>query len=797
MSESDPRSAPGLDFIRTRVEEDLEAGRYGGRVHTRFPPEPNGYLHIGHAKAITLNFDIAREYGGLCNLRFDDTNPETEEWRYVEAIQEDVRWLGYDWDDRLRFASDYFEELYGFAVTLIEKGKAYVDSLSEEEIREYRGTVTEPGRESPYRDRPVEESLDLFRRMREGAFDEGEHVLRAKIRMDHPNMVMRDPVLYRIRYGDHYRTGTEWCVYPLYDFTHCLSDALEEITHSLCSLEFENNRELYDWILDEVGFEEPRPHQYEFARLNLDYTVMSKRKLLRLVREGLVDGWDDPRMPTLAGFRRRGVTPASIRSFCRMVGVAKADSRVDMGKLEYAIRDDLNTEAPRVLCVLRPLKVVVESWPEDEVDELEAPHWPRDIDREGSRTLPFSRELWIDRDDFRLDPPDGFYRLAPGREVRLRYGYIIRCREVVTDEAGRVVELRCTHDPESRGGSAPDGRTVKGTIQWVSAEHALRCEVRLYDRLFDAPDPEDVPEGEDFTANLHPHSLDVVEDARIEPSVADDPPETRYQFEREGYFWRDPEDSSPGSLVFNRIVSLRDTWKEREAAARKAEEARRAEERRAREEAARRAREAAGGGPAFTRSEIVAELRTGPGDEAAARFERYVDGHGLDLEDARTLALDPGAAALFDAAVAAHDAPESVANWIVNELPRELDDDRGAGDLPFGGDELAALVEMVDADRISAAVGRQVLGRLVREGGDPRTIVRDEGLEKIDDREALETVVEAVLGAHPEEVRRYREGQEGLLGFFVGRVMAETGGRADPRLAKELLSGALASDGES
>jgi glutaminyl-tRNA synthetase len=558
----DVRPAP-VDFIRAKVAADLKSGRYGGRVVTRFPPEPNGYLHIGHAKSCCLNFGLALENeGGVCHLRFDDTNPETEDIKYVESIQEDVRWLGFDWGDNLFHASDYFEQLYEFAVRLIKTGKAYVDSQSEEEIRKNRGTVLRPGEEGPYRDRSVEENLDLFESMRAGEFKDGEHVLRGKIDMAHPNMLMRDPLLYRIRHADHYRRGDEWCIYPLYDFTHCLSDAVEDITHSLCTLEFENNRALYDWALDAAGFEQPRPEQTEFARLDLDYTVLSKRKLIRLVEEGHVSGWDDPRIPTIAGLRRRGVTPEAIRGFCNMIGVDKVNSRVDIEKFEFAIRDDLNYRAPRVLAVLRPLKVVITNYPEDEVEWLDASYWPRDIPKEGSRKLPFAREIYIEQDDFREEPPKKFFRLAPGREVRLRYSYIIKCEEVVKDSAtGAIVELRCTYDPDTLTGPPADGRKVKGTIHWVSAAHALPCEVRLYDRLFKVPDPDDVPEGQDFISNLNPNSLVVIQHSLIEPNVSDDPPGTCYQFERLGYFISDPVDSQPGALVFNRTVTLRDTWR--------------------------------------------------------------------------------------------------------------------------------------------------------------------------------------------------------------------------------------------
>ncbi|HXV61374.1 MAG TPA: glutamine--tRNA ligase/YqeY domain fusion protein [Vicinamibacteria bacterium] len=548
---------PGPDFIRAIIEEDLEKGSHGGRVATRFPPEPNGYLHIGHAKSICLNFGVAIEYGGTCNLRFDDTNPSKEEVEYVEAIQEDVRWLGFDWDDRLYFASDYFEELYEKAVGLIRDGKAYVDSLSADQIREYRGTLTEPGRVSPFRNRSVEENLDLFRRMREGEFEEGAHVLRAKIDMASGNVNLRDPTLYRIRKHPHHRTGKNWAIYPMYDYAHALSDAFEKITHSLCTLEFEDHRPLYDWAVREtkVPFV---PRQIEFARLNLSYTVLSKRRLLRLVRDGHVGGWDDPRMPTIGGLRRRGYTPESIRTFCDRIGVAKRASVVDVAQLEHAVREDLNLRSPRVMAVLRPLRVVLENYPEGQEEELEAVNNPED-ERAGTRRVPFSRVLYIERDDFLEDPPRKFFRLAPGREVRLRYAYLVRCVAVVKDETGDVIELRCRYDPATRGGTPPDGRKVKATLHWVSASHAMDAEIRLYDRLFQVENPDVVEEGKDFTDHLNPSSLEVVEGAKIEPSVADAKPGTRYQFERLGYFAVDP-DSNASRLVFNRTVALKDTW---------------------------------------------------------------------------------------------------------------------------------------------------------------------------------------------------------------------------------------------
>jgi glutaminyl-tRNA synthetase len=555
--EASGREVPRKDFLREKVAADAASGRFGRPIHTRFPPEPNGFLHIGHAKSICLNFGIAAEYAGRCNLRFDDTNPTTENIRYVDAIRNDVRWLGFDWDDE-RFASDYFERLYEIAEALVRAGKAYVDSQSEEAIRDGRGTVTVPGRPSPYRDRPVEENLDLLRRMRAGEFPDGTHVLRARIDMAHPNMLMRDPLLLRIRHAAHYRRGTDWCVYPLYDFAHGLSDAFEGITHSLCTLEFKDNRELYDWLVREAGFDRP-PEQTEFARLELDYTVLSKRKLLKLVTDGHVTGWDDPRMPTIAGLRRRGVTPEAIRAFADRIGVARSDARIELATFEHAVRDDLNMRVPRVMAVTRPLKLVLTNYPADQEETFDAPLYPHDVPRTGSRPLPFSRELWIERDDFMENAPKKFFRLTPGREVRLRYGYLVTCTGMVKDPAGDVVEVHATYDPATRGGDAPDGRRVQGTIHWVSARHALDCELRLYDRLFAAPDPDALPEGRDFISALNPQSLITVS-GKVEPSVAGDPPGSRYQFERVGYFISDPADSREGALVFNRTVGLRDSW---------------------------------------------------------------------------------------------------------------------------------------------------------------------------------------------------------------------------------------------
>ncbi|HEX5726133.1 MAG TPA: glutamine--tRNA ligase/YqeY domain fusion protein, partial [Longimicrobiaceae bacterium] len=703
--------------------------------------------------------------------RFDDTNPETEDVHYVESIIDTVRWLGFDWGEHLYFAADYFDDMYAYAEFLVERGKAYVDSSSEEEIREARGTVTEPGRPTPYRDRTPAESLDLLRRMRAGEFRDGEHVLRARIDLAARNMLLRDPVLYRIRHAHHYRTGDRWCVYPLYDYAHPIEDAIEGITHSLCTLEFDNNRALYDWVVEGwQDFERARgrvpcrPHQYEFARGNLEYTVVSKRKLLELVKGGYVAGWDDPRMPTLAGLRRRGVTPEAIRSFWERAGIAKTENRIEIAALESAIRDDLNQRAPRVLCVLRPLKVVITSYPEGKTEELEAPYFPHDVPREGSRPLPFSRELYIDRDDFHEDPPRGFFRLSPGGEVRLRYAYVIRCDEVVKDAAGEVVELRCTHHPETRGGTAPEGRAVKGTIQWVSAAHALPCEVRLYDRLFSVPDPES-GEG-DFKEQLNPDSLLVVRDARIEPSVRDDPPGSHYQFERVGYFCSDREESTAGALVFNRTVGLRDTWAK---VARGERPAPRAERKR---ESAPRTRTAADPPP-----------RT---PELEARRKRYVASLGLAPEEADVLTRDLATANLFEAALGRGGSPKGVANWVIHELPREIGG-RTLENLPFGGRELGELVALVEDGTLSSSAAREVLAEMVERGGEPRTLVETLGLQQVSDPAVLAPAVDTVIAANAAKAEEYRGGRTGLLGFFVGQVMRKTGGKANPERVRELL----------
>ena len=774
-------ASPGRDFVRAIIAEDVASGKHGGTVVTRFPPEPNGYLHIGHAKSICLNFGAAADHGGVTHLRFDDTNPETEDELYVRSIQEDVRWLGFDWGEHLYFASDYFERLYEYAQELIRAGKAYVDSSSGEEIREYRGTVGEPGKESPFRDRSVAENLDLFARMRAGEFGDGEHVLRARIDMASNNMLMRDPVLYRIRHADHYRTGGEWCIYPLYDFTHCLSDSLERITHSVCTLEFENNRELYDWVLDNLDVPRPQPRQYEMARLNLEYTVLSKRRLLALVKDGHVSGWDDPRMPTIAGMRRRGVPPKALRTFCDMIGVAKTENRVDIGKLEYAVRDELNHAAPRLMCVLLPLRMVIVNYPEGEVEELDAPYFPEDVGKEGSRTVPFTRELLIEEGDFDEDPPKGFKRLTPGDEVRLRYGYVVRCTDVIKDEAGHVAEVHCTYDPETRGGKTPDGRKVKGTIHWVSTTESLPAEVRLYDRLFLRADPDDVGEDEDFTMHLNPDSLVVLSDSRIEPSGGAKGSGGPYQFERTGYFVADPVDSKPDKLVFNRTVTLRDSWaRSRDAAAFGSETDGPAEV-----ESGSAVPRATRGGP----SPAPRDAR--PDDAGAARvYDELMAVSGLAEAEASVLAQDDELMDLFRVGSPHVGDAAALAKWVVNEVPR-VREGRSVDELPFGGAELGRLVDLVSSGVVSGRAAKDVLAVLAAEGGDPADVIEERGLGRVSDSDVLGPAVAAAMERNPDKVEAYRGGKTGLLGFFVGQVLSDTRGAADPEVAQQMLRDAL------
>jgi glutaminyl-tRNA synthetase len=774
---SDDRPEPSRsDFIRDIIEDDLRTGKHGGRVLTRFPPEPNGYLHIGHAKSICLNFGIAQQYGSRCNLRFDDTNPEKEDVEYVTSIERDVEWLGFSFGDRALYASDYFEEMYQLAEDLIRQGKAYVDHLNDEQIREYRGTLSEPGRPSPYRDRSVEENLALLRQMRAGELADGTCVLRARIDLAAPNMKMRDPLLYRIRHAHHHRTGDAWPIYPMYDWAHPISDAIEGITHSICTLEFENNRELYNWVIANTEVSErhgfSRPQQIEFARLNLDYTVMSKRKLLRLVEDGHVSGWDDPRMPTIAGMRRRGYRPEAIRAFADLIGVAKVNSTVDLGKLEFAVRDDLNWTAPRVLGVLRPLKVTITSWPDGKVEELTGPYFPPDIGKPGTRTIPFGREILIDRDDFALEPPPGYQRLAPGRTVRLRHGYCITCEDVI-EEAGEVVELRCRHIPDSVG-QAPPGVKVSGVIHWVPAPQAVPAEVRLYDRLFKVPRPED---DEDLGRDLNPSSLQVVRGAMLEPSLATAEPGSRWQLERVGYFIFDTEDSRPGAPVLNRIVTLRDSWTGRAEAP--------PEPAPSEEDVRRTSAKARTRPPKKSRTEYRAEARQRD-PVLADRFATWPSVYGISEADADLLSGDRATGDLFEAAIASGAPARAAARWIINELPRELGE-RPLAETPLTGARLGALIVAVESGAISGPAAKEVFSEMVRRGGDPAEIIADRGLAQVSDEGAITAIVDEVLAGNPDKVAAYRGGKTQLFGFFVGQVVKASQGKANPQVVQKLL----------
>lgn len=765
------------DFMRERVGDDLAANRYAS-VITRFPPEPNGFLHIGHAKSICLNFGIARDFNGRCHLRMDDTDPTKEDVSYVHSIMADIRWLGFEWGEHLYYASDYFPKFYEYALQLIREGKAYVDSLNEQEIRQYRGTVTEPGKNSPYRNRSVEENLDLFERMRAGEFSDGQHVLRGKADMTNPNMKMRDPLLYRIRHAHHYRTGDQWCIYPMYDFAHPLSDAMEGITHSICTLEFENNRELYDWVLQACGFVEPRPHQYEFARLNLNYSVMSKRKFLELVEKRHVDGWDDPRMPTISGLRRRGYTPEAIRNFCDAIGVAKANSMVDMAQLEFTIRDDLNAKVPRVLAVLKPLKVVIENYPEGQTESLDASLYPHDVPLSGSRPLPFEREIWIERDDFMENPPKGYFRLSPGGEVRLRHAYVIRCERVIHDDQGHVQELHCTYDPQTRSGD-PNAveRKVKGIIHWVAANAAKKATVRLYDRLFNIENPEG---GQD----LNPHSLELLTEALVEPWLAKALPGSRFQFERQGFFYLDPDVSQSGAgMTFNRIVGLKDSWgKQAKVAPAEAKPLQ-----------AIKLNPQKSSPPSVS---IPAGTKPSISQAQAERAARYLSEFKLCEEDARLIAQDEALSHFFEATIKHHANASGIANWIVNELLRELKD-RPLSGLPFGPSQFASLIRLMDNEVISGRVAKDVFAEMLQddcppaEGADPADIVARNDLSQISDVSVLEPLVSRVIAANPDNVAKYKAGRTNLFGFFVGQVLKETQGRANPKRVNELIESHL------
>ncbi|MGE4473243.1 MAG: glutamine--tRNA ligase/YqeY domain fusion protein [Sulfuricurvum sp.] len=744
------------DFLRTIVEEDIKAHKYN-EVVTRFPPEPNGFPHIGHAKSIAINFGIARDYNGHCNLRMDDTNPTTEDTRYVEALKDAVEWLGFKWEGNVRYTSDYFPELYEYAKQLIKMGKAYVDSLSEEEIREYRGTVTEPGRRSVYAERSVEENLDLLERMKNGEFKDGEHVLRAKIDMSAANMKMRDPLLYRIRHAHHYRTGDAWNIYPMYDYGHCLSDYIEGVSHSICTLEFENNRDIYDWVLDTLGLTSPRPYQHEFARLGINYTVMSKRKLLELVNENYVSGWDDPRMPTIAGLRRRGYTPESILNFCHQIGVAKANSMVDVAQLEFCIRDDLNTKVPRVMCVLDPLKVTIENYEGSE--ELDASYYPEDVPKEGSRKLPFSREIYIERDDFSENPPAGFYRLTPEQPVRLKHAYIISCKEVIKDAQGNITEIIATYHPDSKSGSDTSGIKVKSAIQWVDAHSAKTVEVRLYDRLY----ANEAPEG---VEDLNPDSLKVIKNALIEPAVITEKPDVRFQFERQGYFYADPVDYTDEAPVFNKIVGLKDSWNKKV----KADDSQAKPERKASEK------------------KVQIDGEVAPMNEAEqGRYETYTGTMKLGNEVANTLARDEKLAAFFEDALSVHNSPVTLANIVSNEVARELKE-KEADELKFTPAQIAELAKMIDDEIISNKIAKQVFEEMVLNGENPAAIVEAQGLVQISDPAVIAPIIDDVMAKNPDNVEKYKAGNTKLFGFFVGQVLKVSGGKANPQVVNDLVA---------
>ena len=768
-----------MDFIRSMISRDLNTGKYGSRVVTRFPPEPNGFLHIGHAKSICLNFGLAAEHpGGRCHLRLDDTNPDTEKAEFVEAMKRDIRWLGFDWGEHLYHASDYFEQLYRYALVLIDKGLAYVDSSTEEEIRERRGTVTTPGVNSPWRDRSREENLGLFRRMRAGEFPDGSHILRARIDMAHRNMVMRDPLLYRIRHSTHYRQGDDWPIYPMYDFAHCLSDSVERVTHSLCTLEFENNREIYDWLLEHVDAPVPRPEQTEFAPLVLDYVITSKRKLKELVRTGHMRGWDDPRMPTLAGLRRRGVTPESIRALCDMVGVARAQSRVDFGKFEFAVRDDLNRRAPRAFCVLDPLKVVLTNYPAGREEIFSAPRMPGDRSDRGTRELPFGGVLYIDREDFAESPPPGFRRLRPGGEVRLKYACTIRCDQMVKDESGRVTRLHCSVDPATWGGMAPQGRRVRGIIHWLKADRAVPAEVRLIDRMFRVAEPPP----DDIVGALNTESERVVTGALVEPGVAGTPPGTHYQFERHGYFFSDPVDSRDGRLVFNRTVTLRDSWGAR-----------------VRKEAAgvHRSRASVSGGGAEDGGRSGRRMspeESLDSDEQRRRF-RELRSLGVTEAVAASLVRSPAALELFGAVRARYpEGAESIAAWLVNDFTRLLGSDHRADPTRLDPAALGDLARAVDTGELSHRQGRTVLAALLERGGSFAEVRSAVDLTEIGDEAALRAMLEELVNEFPDKAAAYGAGRTGLLGFFVGQVMRRTNGEADPRAATRLAEAILSGD---
>jgi glutaminyl-tRNA synthetase len=743
------------DFLRTIVENDLKSGKYN-EVVTRFPPEPNGFPHIGHAKSICINFGIANDYNGYCNLRMDDTNPTTEDTKYVEALKDAVEWLGFQWgSNKVYYTSDYFPKIYEYAVQLIKMGKAYVDSINEEEMREFRGTVTQAGRRSEYANRSIEENLDLFERMKKGEFKDGDHVLRAKIDMSAANMKMRDPLLYRIRHSHHFRTGDEWCIYPMYDYAHCLSDYIEGVTHSICTLEFENNRDIYDWVLDTLELKLPRPYQHEFARLGINYTVMSKRKLLELVNGNYVSGWDDPRMPTIAGYKRRGYTKESILNFCDQIGIAKANSMVDVSQLEFCIRDDLNTKVPRVMAVLDPIKVTIENYSGSE--EIDAPYFPHDIPKEGSRIIPFSNEVYIEREDFSENPVKGYNRLTLEQPVRLRHAYIITCKEVIKDASGNIVEIKAEYNPNSKSGSDTSGIKVKSAIQWVDAVRAKKIEVRLYDRLY----KNEAPEG---LEDLNPNSLTIIKDALIEPAVITDKADVRFQFEREGYFYADPIDYTDENPVFNKIVGLKDSWAKKTKTEDKPVE------------------------KVVVKQEVKKEAVIGVEQEMnesqKVLFEKYTSNLGLNNEVSNILARDEELSKFYEEALAELNSPIAIANIVANDVAKEL---KQSDKLKFDAKQIAQLVKMIDEEIISNKIAKQVFEEMVKTGENPSKIVEDKGLVQITDVNIISPIIDEVIAKNPDNVAKYKAGNDKLFGFFVGQVLKATDGKANPKVVNDLV----------
>jgi len=743
------------DFLRLKVEEDLEKKTYQ-EIITRFPPEPNGFPHIGHAKSICINFGIAKDYNGHCNLRMDDTNPTTEDKKYVEALKDAVKWLGFKWEGKVHYTSDYFPKLYDYAVQLIKMGKAYVDSISEDEIKEYRGTVKQAGRRSKYANRTVEENLELFEKMKKGEFKDGEHILRAKIDMGAANMKMRDPLLYRIRHVHHYRAKDEWYIYPMYDFAHCLSDYIEGVTHSICTLEFENNREIYDWILDTLNLKPPRPYQYEFARLNINYTVMSKRKLLELVNENYVNGWDDPRMPTIAGLKRRGYTPQSILNFCDQIGIAKANSMVDVSQLEFCIRDDLNKKVPRVMCVLDPIKVVIENYEGEEL--IDAPYYPHDVPKEGSRKLPFSKEIYIDRADFMENPPKDYYRLTPTQPVRLRHAYIISFKEVIKDKNGNITQIIAQYYPNSKSGNDTSDIKVKSAIQWVSSKEAKEVEVRVYDRLFKNENPEGLED-------LNPNSLKIIKNALIEPAVILEKPDQRFQFEREGYFYADPIDYTDEKPVFNKIVGLKDSWAKKKTPKKDTPKKEPKQE---------------------IKKQVIHGEAQALTKEQQALFDKYTKDLKLNGEIANILAKDQQLSSFFKDALKELNSPISLAKIITNEVAKELKE-KQIDQIKFTPSQIAQLVKMVDEEIISSKMEKQLFEQMAKTGENPAKIVEQKGLTQISDPKVILPIIDEIIAKNPDNVTKYKAGNNRLLGFFVGQVLKTTNGKANPKIVNTLV----------